>query len=129
MCGHVQDTLRARLAALCWGGARGEEVPPQCDRHAGSMEAASAEDLGGRPARLVLPQHELSAGNGKIAEQASTTEEEVKALCLYQGWRQCPHCGHMVERTGGCNEITCICGGRFDYCTGKRWEPFQVHRF
>ncbi|KAK4160197.1 hypothetical protein QBC43DRAFT_360568 [Cladorrhinum sp. PSN259] len=50
-----------------------------------------------------------------------TTEEidEVwKAIAdvVYDnGWRPCPICGQVVEHSGGCMDILCICGTRFCY--------------
>lgn len=34
--------------------------------------------------------------------------------------KQCPQCMRFVEKRGGCNSITCLCGNVFCYLCGKR---------
>ncbi|TGZ80823.1 hypothetical protein EX30DRAFT_307012, partial [Ascodesmis nigricans] len=43
----------------------------------------------------------------------------VKALGKQRGWRECPGCGEMVEKTQGCNHVRCRCGQEFCYKCGK----------
>jgi hypothetical protein len=49
-------------------------------------------------------------------------------------WKRCPAagCGHMVERTEGCNHMRCRCGCDFCYACGSRYSssvptPDNVH--
>ncbi|RPB10062.1 hypothetical protein P167DRAFT_477122, partial [Morchella conica CCBAS932] len=39
-----------------------------------------------------------------------------------QGWIRCYQCRTMVERTQGCNHITCKCGAHFCYICGSVWK-------
>jgi len=43
------------------------------------------------------------------------------ALALKQKWRRCPKCGAMVERTEGCNHMTCICNYEYCYICGAKY--------
>lgn len=31
--------------------------------------------------------------------------------------KECPHCGTMIEKVGGCNQVVCNCGCTFDWQT------------
>ncbi|KPI45146.1 uncharacterized protein AB675_2845 [Cyphellophora attinorum] len=39
-------------------------------------------------------------------------------LAAKEGWKVCPGCGNMVERSEGCNFMTCECGHNFCYQCG-----------
>lgn len=51
-------------------------------------------------------------------------ENEVRLLELTKekGWRQCPSCLNMVEKTSGCPHISCICGVEFCYYCGGGFD-------
>lgn len=38
------------------------------------------------------------------------------------GFRQCPQCTTIVERTHGCNHIHCVCGFHFCYMCGQEFD-------
>jgi DNA-directed RNA polymerase subunit RPC12/RpoP len=42
-------------------------------------------------------------------------------LLKSSGWKACPHCGHVVEKTEGCNHMTCLCKLEFCYLCGGVW--------
>ena len=48
-------------------------------------------------------------------------DQPVFDLAKRSGWARCPHCKRMVERTDGCNHMTCRCGGQFCYRCSRRW--------
>jgi hypothetical protein len=50
-------------------------------------------------------------------------DREFLQLSGQQGWVNCSACGAMVERTEGCNHMTCRCGKRFCYVCGGDWHP------
>eukprot|EP00493_Phyllostaurus_siculus_P014559 UN14784 len=52
---------------------------------------------------------------------ASKTADETVQFCRQMGWMQCFECGHVVEKRGGCDHITCICGAQFCYMCGSKW--------
>ncbi|XP_019433132.1 PREDICTED: uncharacterized protein DDB_G0292642-like [Lupinus angustifolius] len=37
-------------------------------------------------------------------------------------WRKCPNCSFYVQRTSGCEHMTCRCGCNFCYRCGAKWE-------
>jgi hypothetical protein len=43
-------------------------------------------------------------------------------LAQSKNWKRCPKCGHMVERTEGCNHMQCRCRTQFCYGCGGRFQ-------
>ena len=47
----------------------------------------------------------------------------VKQLAVQKGWKACPGCEQLVEKTEGCSHITCPrCGTDFCYRCARKWE-------
>ncbi|KAG9235390.1 hypothetical protein BJ875DRAFT_422137 [Amylocarpus encephaloides] len=46
---------------------------------------------------------------------------KVKEMAEMKGWKTCPFCGHMVERTEGCLHMTCRCKGEWCWSCRERW--------
>ena len=46
--------------------------------------------------------------------------KQFNNLAKVNNWKFCPTCRHLVERTYGCDHMTCVCGARFCYHCGKR---------
>jgi len=46
-------------------------------------------------------------------------EEELCNIANEGKIRQCPRCGNGIERTAGCNLMTCRCGTKFCYGCGS----------
>jgi len=42
-------------------------------------------------------------------------------------YRQCKRCKFVVERSQGCNKITCRCGFHFCYVCGADWDNRHYH--
>ncbi|KAE9378172.1 hypothetical protein N431DRAFT_174352 [Stipitochalara longipes BDJ] len=53
--------------------------------------------------------------------QLNLADQQVIDLAYAQGWRQC-HCGYLVDRSAGCNHMTCKCGRQFCFLCGKQWR-------
>ena len=43
----------------------------------------------------------------------------VVKLAKEAGWKRCPHCRMMVERSSGCRDMTCRCGQAWCYGCGE----------
>ncbi|UJO21883.1 uncharacterized protein CLAFUR5_09164 [Fulvia fulva] len=51
--------------------------------------------------------------------RCSNTIEQLRQKYKFQ---QCPTCGHVVERFGGCNHMSCTCGSEECECIGDEHE-------
>ena len=49
-------------------------------------------------------------------------DKKLKALIEKGKWKFCPACGHLLDRSSGCNHMTCPCGAEFCYRCGLMWE-------
>lgn len=59
------------------------------------------------------------AGSDQCPERMDKMDKD---LMQKKGWKPCPHCGHMVERTEGCDHMTCDCGQDFCYACGAKYR-------
>ncbi|RUP03171.1 hypothetical protein BC936DRAFT_140599 [Jimgerdemannia flammicorona] len=71
----------------------------------------------------------VCTGCGAAAHQGRERcdDQRLFELALNERWKRCPHCGTMVEKREGCNNMVCVCGGFFCYRCGKwkcrcRWK-------
>lgn len=65
-------------------------------------------------------------------EQVMKEEADAKWIAIHA--RLCPWCKKAVERSAGCNFMSCLCGKSFCYMCSKPWEPdhkdhFKCHIF
>ncbi|KAL5077246.1 hypothetical protein RYX36_016230 [Vicia faba] len=49
-------------------------------------------------------------------------DEKFYELAKRKKWQKCPKCSIHVQRTGGCEHISCRCGCNFCYKCGKDWK-------
>ncbi|KAK4199561.1 hypothetical protein QBC40DRAFT_254894 [Triangularia verruculosa] len=49
--------------------------------------------------------------------------EMTRKLMGQMGWKRCPRCKAGVEKTEGCNHITCLCGVEWCYRCEGLWGP------
>ncbi|CAA7062424.1 unnamed protein product [Microthlaspi erraticum] len=68
-----------------------------------------------------VPWHYMRSCKDYI-NSCPNNDARLKSLANLCGWRQCPNCHHMVERSSGCNRITCRCGNAFCYKCGSGWN-------
>ncbi|RFN50379.1 ibr finger domain protein [Fusarium flagelliforme] len=48
--------------------------------------------------------------------------QAVVRLGERQGWRKCDKCNHLIQRSTGCNHMTCRCKHQFCYRCGAEWR-------
>ncbi|KAL2068290.1 hypothetical protein VTL71DRAFT_16388 [Oculimacula yallundae] len=46
----------------------------------------------------------------------------VEALAQQEGWKQCPKCSQILERTAGCLHMTCRCKAEWCYSCLRDWS-------
>ena len=49
---------------------------------------------------------------------ADVATQQARVLATARGWKACPTCSSMVERSSGCNHMRCRCGTQFCYGCG-----------
>ncbi|KAL4067477.1 hypothetical protein V8B97DRAFT_927613 [Scleroderma yunnanense] len=65
-------------------------------------------------------QQEITSNGPKHTCDGSS---ELKHLVKQMGWKHCPRCKTPVQKTGGCNHMTCVtpgCNSHFCYKCGKQ---------
>lgn len=55
-------------------------------------------------------------GSAECPERISKMDKE---LMVKAGWKPCPRCAHMIERSDGCDHMECHCGQHFCYTCGR----------
>ncbi|XP_059638902.1 E3 ubiquitin-protein ligase RSL1-like [Cornus florida] len=53
-------------------------------------------------------------------ERRDANDIQFEGLLRSCYWKRCPQCGRCIERTEGCNNITCRCGTEFCYKCGVK---------
>ena len=51
-------------------------------------------------------------------EMRNSDDVAVVSLAAQEGWKQCPTCRHLVQRSMGCSHMSCRCGALFCYNCG-----------
>jgi hypothetical protein len=54
--------------------------------------------------------------------EAPQLDGDLLAAMAALGAQRCGQCGNVVEKTGGCNHIVCICKREFCYLCGATWR-------
>ncbi|KAG8933603.1 hypothetical protein FRC02_011525 [Tulasnella sp. 418] len=62
----------------------------------------------------------LSCAENKLP-QLGQTDQQTYNLAKRSGWRRCPKCRMIVERSEGCPHMTCRCGTHFCYRCGSAY--------
>ena len=71
---------------------------------------------------------QLAHNRGKCGgERVSTIKFE--ALVKKKGWQRCQKCYRVVEKTGGCSHMTCVCGYEFCYRCGTGFRGRTCKHF
>ncbi|KAK0632507.1 hypothetical protein B0T14DRAFT_34942 [Immersiella caudata] len=60
-----------------------------------------------------------------VRRRGPTADELFRRLSRKRGWKACPSCKYVVEKTDGCNHISCVCGTHWCYRCGK--APYDSH--
>ena len=53
---------------------------------------------------------------------ADVDTQRARSLAAAQGWKACPNCSNMVEKSSGCLHMTCRCGTEFCYRCGQHYR-------
>jgi hypothetical protein len=90
----------------------------QESRHPG-VDCVSAET------KLEMLRQKAAGGSADAIAALRKKEQELKSLSLIEKTSKfCPSCGEAVQKTEGCNKMTCVCGSLFCWRCGD-----QVHGY
>ena len=67
-------------------------------------------------------QHCQSAFHPYRECAADVDTQQARALAATRGWKACPTCRSMVEKSSGCLHMTCRCGTEFCYRCGQLYS-------
>ncbi|KAG8667668.1 hypothetical protein FPOAC1_012501 [Fusarium poae] len=85
----------------------------------------SARVLGKRPRTdfeddgIPAPSSPSKSHNGPCGKLEEEDLQSVLELAERTGWKRCGKCGHLIEKSVGCNHMICLCGNDFCYNCGK----------
>lgn len=60
-------------------------------------------------------------------ELRSVEDAAILRMAAQHAWKRCPApgCGHIVEKTDGCNHMRCHCGVGFCYACGSQYRDSE----
>ncbi len=75
---------------------------------------------------LILTDAQVSSIPHHVAPQL---DDDLLDAMAALGAQRCGQCGNVVEKTGGCNHIVCICKYEFCYLCGTTWRGCKCPMF
>eukprot|EP00927_Polykrikos_kofoidii_P022822 TRINITY_DN21186_c0_g1_i3.p1 TRINITY_DN21186_c0_g1~~TRINITY_DN21186_c0_g1_i3.p1 ORF type:complete len:783 (-),score=141.76 TRINITY_DN21186_c0_g1_i3:267-2420(-) len=70
---------------------------------------------------------ELAKWREALGEMSVNTETSLSEEYLREHTQICPGCGAAIQRTQGCNQMTCrVCSKNFCYVCGRPWEEHRL---
>jgi hypothetical protein len=76
--------------------------------------------------KLEMLKKKADGGKAEAIAQLRRKEQELKSLNLIEKTtKPCPSCGEGVEKTEGCNKMTCVCGAMFCWRCGDEVEGYD----
>ena len=72
------------------------------------------------------------AHEGMTCEERRVHRDPGEQERLFNVWanehgKQCPECGRMIEKSEGCNHMTCLCGAHFCWKCGKSFSADKIY--
>ena len=55
--------------------------------------------------------------------------DEVANMMKDLKLQKCTNCAKVIQRSQGCNHMTCVCGYEFCYICGAKWETCEHDYF
>lgn len=80
----------------------------------------------GAATRLEILREKAKGGNREAIQELRKKEHEhLSLLEIEKLSKPCPVCGMAIERSQGCNKMTCTCGAFFCYKCGKQIQGYD----
>ena len=72
------------------------------------------------------------AHEGMTCQERRLHKDPAEQDRLFNVWanqhgKQCPECKRMIEKSEGCNHMTCPCGAHFCWQCGKTFSPAEIY--
>ncbi|RKF63286.1 hypothetical protein OnM2_026002 [Erysiphe neolycopersici] len=91
------------------------------------------KELDGDKAKCLLCHHQTCVKCKKAAHRGDCAADEdmqrLRALADQNKWVRCFQCQSIVDRSEGCNHMTCRCGAEFCYKCSRRWKTCSCEEF
>ena len=123
---QVRTILDPNLLATC--GAMWEELReanptychrPQCGTFPPGRLATSPDSIRCQRCHYETCRHCKGPSHAGRECQADFATQQARTLASRSGWKACPRCHNMIEKSGGCMHMTCRCGAGFCYRCGR----------
>ena len=101
-------------AEYCSNRTCGRFLPPSLPRGPDTIQCSQCNHLTCRHCR--------DAAHGNTECPADLDAQMFRTLAASRGWKACPQCRKMVEKTSGCNHMSCTCRAQFCYKCGRLYS-------
>ncbi|KAJ2986828.1 hypothetical protein NUW58_g4845 [Xylaria curta] len=92
-----------------------------------TKRVGDCEQCGKRTCKSCQAKSHFGACDRAKLEANREAEERIYHLAKMKGWKRCPNCLNMVQKSGGCNHMLCNCGQDFCYLCGQVYDNAHTH--
>ncbi|KAL2045041.1 hypothetical protein N7G274_002816 [Stereocaulon virgatum] len=96
-----------------------------CIRFIPPSQATGPDTMRCSHCRTATCRHCRNRSHSGTECHADVGTRQARALAEAQGWRACPSCTNVVEKSSGCLHMTCRCGTQFCYGCGAFYTRCQ----
>lgn len=102
-CYKLEEMTSTQARLYCHDGHCAAYIPVR----AHGLRSATCHACGDKTCRTCLQEEHpgVACSAEKIAEMAEANDT-VMRLAAAQGWKSCPNCKNLVQKHGGCNELS-----------------------
>ncbi|KAI0553482.1 hypothetical protein F4679DRAFT_599648 [Xylaria curta] len=114
----MEELTNPRIKLYCWGCAA---YIPNSRR---TKRIGDCSACGKRTCKTCRAKSHFGACDKTKIQADGEAENNVYLLAESNGWKRCPNCLNLIQKSGGCNHMTCKCGENFCYLCG---EVYGIH--
>ncbi|KAI0184006.1 hypothetical protein EV127DRAFT_375809 [Xylaria flabelliformis] len=114
----MEELTNPRGKLYCWGCAA---YIPNAQR---TKRVGDCSVCGKRTCKVCRAKSHFGACDKTKTQADGEAEDGVYLLAELKGWKRCPNCLNLIQKSGGCNHMVCSCGENFCYLCG---EVYWIH--